>query len=60
MSRAEGLVEGDEVFGFAASGGYGEYATASAARIVKKPAGVSHEQAAALPVAGLTAWQALF
>ena len=28
--------------------------------IAKKPAGLSHEQAAAIPVAGLTAWQALF
>src|SRR5213592_1366086 len=59
-SRAEGLDEGDEVFGFAASGGYAQFATAPAAVIAKKPAGVSHEQAAALPVAGLTAWQALF
>ena len=60
VSRAEGFAEGDEVFGFAASGGYAEFATASAAVIAKKPAGVSHEQAAAIPVAGLTAWQALF
>jgi NADPH:quinone reductase-like Zn-dependent oxidoreductase len=28
--------------------------------IARKPVGVTHEQAAALPVAGLTAWQALF
>jgi NADPH:quinone reductase-like Zn-dependent oxidoreductase len=28
--------------------------------IAKKPAGVTHEQAAAIPVAGMTAWQALF
>lgn len=60
VSRAEGFAEGDEVFGFAASGGYAEFAIASAAGIVKKPAGVSHEQAAAIPVGGLTAWQALF
>ncbi|MEK6228147.1 MAG: NADP-dependent oxidoreductase [Actinomycetota bacterium] len=59
-SRAEGFAEGDEVFGLAASGGYAEFATASAAVIARKPAGVSHEQAAAIPVAGLTAWQALF
>src|SRR5215212_1295219 len=59
-SRTEGFAEGDEVFGLAASGGYAELATASAAVIAKKPAGVSHEQAAAIPVAGLTAWQALF
>src|SRR5438874_731992 len=60
LSRAEGFAEGDEVFGFASSGGYAEFATASAGAIAKKPAGVSDEQAAAIPVAGLTAWQALF
>jgi NADPH:quinone reductase-like Zn-dependent oxidoreductase len=60
LSRAEGFAEGDDVFGNAASGGYAEFATASAGAIAKKPAGVSHEQAAALPVAGMTAWQALF
>ncbi len=60
LSRADGFAAGDEVFGFAASGAYAEYANAPAALIAKKPAGVSHEQAAALPVAGLTAWQALF
>jgi NADPH:quinone reductase-like Zn-dependent oxidoreductase len=59
-SRAAGFTEGDEVFGFAASGAYAEYATASAAKIARKPAGLGHVQAAALPVAGLTAWQALF
>jgi NADPH:quinone reductase-like Zn-dependent oxidoreductase len=59
-SRAEGFAEGDEVFGRAASGAYAEYATAAAGLIAKKPAGVSHEQAAAIPVAGLTAWQGLF
>ena len=60
LSRAEGFGEGDDIFGFAVSGGYAEFATAPAALIAKKPAGVSHEQAAAIPVAGLTAWQALF
>jgi len=60
ISRAEDFSEGDEVFGISASGGYAEYSTASAAVIAKKPEGVSHEQAAAIPVAGLTAWQALF
>ncbi len=59
-SRAEGFAEGDEVFGFAASGAYAQFAIARAAMIAKKPAGLGHEQAAAIPVAGLTAWQALF
>ena len=60
VSRAEGFGAGDEVFGLAGSGGYAEFTTASAARIAKKPPELSHEQAAAIPVAGLTAWQALF
>ena len=59
-SRAAGYAPGDEVFGFAASGAYAEFALAPAALIARKPAGISHEQAAALPVASLTAWQALF
>jgi NADPH:quinone reductase-like Zn-dependent oxidoreductase len=59
-SRADDFAEGDDVFGLAASGAYAEYATASAAAIAQKPEGISHEQAAAIPVAGMTAWQALF
>ncbi|HEY1450333.1 MAG TPA: NADP-dependent oxidoreductase [Solirubrobacteraceae bacterium] len=60
QSRADGFAEGDEVFGFSPSGGYAEFAAAPAQAIAKKPAGVSHAQAAAIPVSGLTAWQALF
>jgi NADPH:quinone reductase-like Zn-dependent oxidoreductase len=59
-SRAEGFATGDEVFGIAGAGGYAELTTASPADIARKPAGVSHVQAAALPVSGMTAWQALF
>lgn len=60
ISRADGFAAGDGVFGFAASGGYAELATAAVATIAAKPAGLGDEQAAAIPVAGLTAWQALF
>ena len=59
-SRADGFAEGEDVFGFAPSGGYAEFAVAPVAAIAKKPPGVSHDQAAAIPVSGLTAWQALF
>src|SRR5436190_6061482 len=59
-SRADGFAVGDDVFGRAKSGAYAELTTAPANAITKKPAGLSHEQAASLPVAGLTAWQALF
>jgi NADPH:quinone reductase-like Zn-dependent oxidoreductase len=60
VARTEGFAPGDEVFGVTTSGGYAEYATAPAAAIARKPGRLSHEQAAALPVSGLTAWQALF
>ena len=60
QSRADDFAEGEDVFGFAPSGGYAEFAVAPAGAIAKKPPGVSHAQAAALPVSGLTAWQGLF
>ncbi len=59
-SRAEDYSEGDEVFGIAPSGGYAQFATAPASIIAPKPAEITHEQGAAIPVGGLTAWQALF
>src|SRR5215212_1698106 len=60
LSRADGFAEGDDVFGYVADGAYAEFAIASANTIARKPAGLSHEHAAALPVTGMTAWQALF
>ncbi|MDX6659480.1 MAG: hypothetical protein QOJ55_302 [Solirubrobacteraceae bacterium] len=59
-SRSDDFAVGDDVFGMTVSGAYAELATASAAAIARKPEALSHEQAAALPVAGITAWQALF
>jgi NADPH:quinone reductase-like Zn-dependent oxidoreductase len=59
VSRADGFAPGNRVFGVTTSGGYAEYASASATAIAIKPEALSHEQAAALPVSGLTAWQAL-
>lgn len=59
-SHAEQFAEGEDVFGLTTSGAYAEFALSSAAALAHKPAGLSHEQAAALPVASLTAWQALF
>jgi NADPH:quinone reductase-like Zn-dependent oxidoreductase len=58
-SNDERFSPGDEVFGSIGSA-YAEYATAPADAIAKKPNGLSHEQAATIPVAGLTAWQPLF
>jgi NADPH:quinone reductase-like Zn-dependent oxidoreductase len=53
-----GLRPGDEVFGFA-RGSFAEYATADAALVVPKPAGLSFEQVAALPMAAVTALHAI-
>jgi NADPH:quinone reductase-like Zn-dependent oxidoreductase len=49
---------GDEVFG-ASGASWAEYAAAPTAKLVRKPAKVSFEEAAGVPVAGLTALQAL-
>jgi NADPH:quinone reductase-like Zn-dependent oxidoreductase len=50
---------GDEVFGGIGQGGFAEYAAVRASRLLPKPANVSWEAAAALPVAAVTALQAL-
>ncbi len=52
------LHPGDEVFG-TAPGAWAEYAVASASRLAIKPPSVSFEDAAALPIAALTALQGL-
>lgn len=49
---------GDEVFG-CINGSYAEYAVANPEAIVKKPANVSFQEAAAVSLAGLTAYQAI-
>ncbi len=51
---------GDEVFGRTASGSYAEFAVARVDQIAKKPSSITYIHAAALPVAAVTAWQALF
>jgi NADPH:quinone reductase-like Zn-dependent oxidoreductase len=54
---------GDEVYGMPyiprAAGGYAEYVAAPSRQLAHKPATLDHSQAAGLPLAGLTAWQAL-
>lgn len=49
---------GDEVFGIC-EGSFAEYASARQDKLAHKPAGLPLEEAAALPVSGLTALQAL-
>ena len=53
---------GDEVYTFLNSlkgGAYAEYAAVPASSAAKKPGNISHEEAASVPIAGLTALQAL-
>ncbi|WP_372670174.1 NADP-dependent oxidoreductase [Amycolatopsis kentuckyensis] len=60
---ATGVREGDEVLGMPwfprPANAYAEYVTAPSRHFVRKPAGLSFAEAAALPLAGLTAWQGL-
>jgi NADPH:quinone reductase-like Zn-dependent oxidoreductase len=54
---------GDEVFGMLpypyGHGSHAEYVIAPVRALARKPAGVDHTQAGALPLVSLTAWQAL-
>ena len=61
---ADGFAEGDEVLAYATMdflhhGSYAEYIAAPLRTLVRKPVELSWEEAAALPLAGLTAYQAL-
>jgi len=53
-----GFQPGDEVYGTCA-GAFASYASAKASRLAAKPASLSFEQAAAVPVSALTALQAV-
>ncbi|MDX8145389.1 NADP-dependent oxidoreductase [Lentzea sp. BCCO 10_0061] len=57
------LKPGDEVYGMPwfprAASAYAEYVTAPSRHFAKKPTSLTHVEAAALPLAALTAWQIL-
>ena len=55
--------KGDAVYGMtlsSLSGGYAEYAITKADAIALKPESINFEEAAAIPIAALTAWQSMF
>jgi NADPH:quinone reductase-like Zn-dependent oxidoreductase len=61
-SGSTGWQAGDDVFGlvgFDRPGAAAEYVTVPAADLARKPAEAGHIAAAAIPLGGLTAWQAL-
>jgi NADPH:quinone reductase-like Zn-dependent oxidoreductase len=49
---------GQSVYGIV-TGGYAEYAVATAANVQLKPANITFDQAAAVPMGALTAWKAI-
>jgi NADPH:quinone reductase-like Zn-dependent oxidoreductase len=58
-----GVAVGDAVYallGFDRDGGAAEYALASVEALAPKPRTLTHVESAAIPLAGLTAWQGLF
>ena len=62
-SAVTGFQKGDAVYGepnFPGDGSYAEYCAAKASRFAHKPQRLSFIEAAAVPLAGLTAWTALF
>ncbi|HEY6495104.1 MAG TPA: NADP-dependent oxidoreductase [Trebonia sp.] len=59
---ADGLAVGDEVYAlieFDRDGAAADYVTLPAAHLTARPRSVSHVESATLPLAALTAWQAL-
>jgi NADPH:quinone reductase-like Zn-dependent oxidoreductase len=61
-TRAHTLKAGDPIFAFISMdrGTYAEYVVVKAMEMAAKPDTLDHVQAAAVPLAGLTAWQGLF
>lgn len=58
-AKVTSLRPGDEVYGQVKLGGFAEYVCAPADALAPKPASLSFEEAAALPVSGTTALQGL-
>jgi NADPH:quinone reductase-like Zn-dependent oxidoreductase len=56
---ADGFELGDEVFGISEGGSFAEYVAVRASKLTRKPANLTYEQAAAVPISGLTALQAV-
>jgi len=62
-AEVTGVSVGDAVYSrpdIMRNGTYAEYAVVRASEVAAKPQSLSHHEAAAVPLAGLTAWQALF
>jgi NADPH:quinone reductase-like Zn-dependent oxidoreductase len=59
--NVDDLKEGDEIYGSSPTGGgYAQFVVVQATSVALKPKKLSHFEAASIPLAGQTAWQALF
>lgn len=62
VEKADDVIDfekGDAVFGITMGKAYAEYVAVNASMMAHKPENVSYQEAAGIPVAGVTAWEAL-
>lgn len=62
VEKADDVIDfekGDAVFGVTMGKAYAEYVAVNANMMVHKPENISYQEAAGIPVAGVTAWEAL-
>lgn len=59
LRGADNLCPGYDILGYRRAGGYAELVAAPAVNVIQKPANLSWEEAAAIPLVTLTAWHML-
>lgn len=62
-AEVKGFKAGDEVYSYMSithGGGYAEYVAIPESQVARKPKSIDHVHAAGVPLAALTAWQAMF
>ncbi|UPK69959.1 NADP-dependent oxidoreductase [Chitinophaga filiformis] len=62
VEKADDVIDfekGDAVFGITMGKAYAEYVAVNASMMANKPENISYQEAAGIPVAGVTAWEAL-
>ena len=62
VEKADDVIDfeiGDAVFGITRGKGYAEFVAVNTDRMAHKPENISYREAAAVPIVGITAWEAL-